>query len=74
MPSRYRITVDRTACQGSGLCTGIAPDYFVLDADYVSRPREEVVDADEVVVDAAVCCPTEAITVVDVDTGASLAP
>ena len=74
MASRYRITVDRAACLGSGLCTGVAPNHFMLDAEYISRPREDVVDADEVVVDAAECCPTEAITVVDADTGAPVAP
>jgi ferredoxin len=66
--SRYRITVDRSVCQGSGLCVGIASGFFALDGTHRSAPLKEVVDANDDVLDAAECCPTEAITVVDADT------
>jgi ferredoxin len=66
--SRYRITVDRSVCQGTGLCAGVAPEFFALDGTHLSAPRQEVVDADDAVLDAAECCPTEAITVVDAET------
>jgi ferredoxin len=67
--ARYRLAVDRRACQGSGLCTGMAPEHFALDDTHRAVPLHAVVDADEAVLDAAECCPTEAITVVDADTG-----
>jgi ferredoxin len=67
---RHRIQVDHGLCQGSGLCAGIAPEYFELGSDYKSRPRLEVVDAGvDLVRDAAECCPLEAITLTDADTG-----
>jgi ferredoxin len=47
----------------------MAPDYFELDATHRSAPLREVVDDNGDVLDAAECCPTEAITVVDADTG-----
>jgi ferredoxin len=67
--TRYRIEVDHNACQGTGMCAGIAPDHFELGSDYLARPMLPVVDADAVVVDAAECCPMEAITLVDADSG-----
>ncbi len=67
--ARYRIRVDQTLCQGSGVCAGIAPDHFEVGEDYRSRPIHEVVDANELVIDAAECCPLEAIIVTDADTG-----
>jgi ferredoxin len=66
--SRYRITVDRSVCQGTGLCAGVASAFFALDGTQRSTPLREVVDADDAVLDAAECCPTEAITVVDAET------
>jgi ferredoxin len=67
--ARYRIKVDPAVCQGSGLCAGIAPEHFKVGDDYRSRPLREVVDANEHVRDAAECCPLEAITLTDADTG-----
>ena len=68
MTSRYRIAVDRSVCQGSGLCVGMAPEFFALDGTYRSAPLQEIVDADDAVLDAAECCPTEAITIMDAET------
>lgn len=69
MTTRYRIHVDQDACQGSGLCAGIAPEHFKIGSDYRSHAVHEVVDADDDVLDAAECCPLEAILVTDADTG-----
>lgn len=68
--TRYRIRVDGALCQGSGVCAGMAPDYFEIGDDHRSQPLREVVDADDIVLDAADCCPAEAIAVSDADTGA----
>jgi len=70
--AQYRIKVDHTVCQGSGLCAGIAPDNFKIGDDYKSRPVLEIVDANDDVRDAAECCPLEAITLTDLETGQSV--
>lgn len=72
MDEYWRVTVDRNACLGSGLCAGTAPEYFRLD-DGRSRPIKELIDPDDIVVDAADTCPAEAIVVHDA-AGRQLAP
>ncbi|WKK22189.1 ferredoxin [Streptomyces olivoreticuli] len=60
---RWRVTVDRTVCVGSGLCAATAPDAFRLDATRRSHPVEEETTASEAVLEAAESCPVEAITI-----------
>ncbi|MFI7067132.1 ferredoxin [Kribbella sp. NPDC050124] len=64
----WKVTVDRDACIGSGMCLGIAADHFELGPDRRSRPVSATVDADEPaaldLASAAECCPGAAITVV----------
>lgn len=69
----WRLYVDPTRCIGSGICTGVAPDHFVL-VDGLSRPRVERIAAAEAVLDAADSCPMEAVIVSDVDTLRRVAP
>ncbi len=72
MDQCWKVTVDRDVCVGSAMCTSIAPEHFRLD-DGRSRPINELIDADDIVVDAAESCPSEAIAVHDT-TGRRLAP
>ncbi|MFJ9030589.1 ferredoxin [Streptomyces sp. NPDC102274] len=60
----WQLHVDGERCMGSGLCAGMAPDYFTLEGDR-ARPLAASVEAHEVVLDAADSCPAMAITVVD---------
>jgi ferredoxin len=64
----WKVTVDRDACIGSGMCLGIAGDHFELGPDRRSRPVSAMVDADSLaaadLASAAECCPAAAITVV----------
>ncbi|MFC0113318.1 ferredoxin [Kibdelosporangium aridum] len=60
--TQWRIEVERPLCISSGMCVGIAPDHFELEGDG-SHALAEVVDQDEVVIDAAESCPVEAIKV-----------
>lgn len=69
MTVRYQIQVDRDVCQGSGMCVGMAPEHFELADGYRSRPLVQTVDADDTLLDVAECCPTEAIKIIDADTG-----
>jgi ferredoxin len=62
MPMRWRIEIDKDSCQGSGVCVGLAPDYFELGPDQKSRPRQATVD--ESVSSVAECCPSEAIILI----------
>lgn len=73
MTGRWEVRVDRYRCQGSGMCVGSAPDYFGLDGGR-SQPLAGTVDPDDVVLSAAECCPMEAISVSELDTGRQLFP
>jgi ferredoxin len=67
--TRWIVAVDKTACIGSAVCVGTAPGKFALDDRQRSGPVKAEIAADEAVRDAAASCPTEAISVVDADTG-----
>jgi ferredoxin len=51
------------------MCVAITPGRFVLDEPQRSRPVKAETGPDEVVRDAAASCPSEAISLVDADTG-----
>ncbi|MDT5035405.1 MAG: ferredoxin [Micromonosporaceae bacterium] len=69
----WRITVDGDRCMGSGVCAGVAPGHFRVDAG-TARPLAELIEPDDAACDAAESCPTEAITVRDAATGDLVAP
>jgi ferredoxin len=69
----WRVTVDRDRCIGSGMCTGVAPEHFVL-VDGKSTPTVDTTAPAETVTDAADFCPAEAITVRSVTDGQLIAP
>jgi len=71
--TRWVIVVDKSTCIGSGVCAGTAPGRFVLDEQQRSGPVEAEIAPDETVRDAAACCPVEAISLVDADTGEQVA-
>ncbi|MGK5733141.1 ferredoxin [Streptomyces sp. URMC 124] len=58
----WRVTVDRSACLGSGICAALAPELFALDGER-SRAVRERTEPGETVLDAADSCPAAAITV-----------
>jgi ferredoxin len=69
MTDQWRVDVDRGTCIGSGICASLAPVAFALGADRVSRPVRAEVGEDLAVVDAANCCPVQAITLTELTTG-----
>jgi ferredoxin len=71
---QWKLTVDRLVCIGSGLCVGTAPRYFQLGPDRRSHPVSFLIDPDQEVLDAAMSCPVEAITVIESGSGRSLFP
>lgn len=49
--------IDRELCMGSGMCAGLAPDLFRLDAASRAEPVRTEFGADERALDAADSCP-----------------
>lgn|GEM_PF-1720735 len=72
LPRRWRVEVTEH-CVGCGMCVMAAPRYFHL-VDGHSQARHSEVDPDDAVIAAAELCPTNAIKVVDADTGAEVTP
>ncbi|MFI5618065.1 ferredoxin [Streptomyces sp. NPDC051567] len=58
----WNVRVDPELCLVSGMCAGVAPEVFALDAEH-ARAREEDIEPDERVLLAAEICPAQAITV-----------
>jgi ferredoxin len=66
----YRVEIDEDACAAHGDCEHVAPEVFRVDDIAVvigTAPPDRLVDA-------AVACPSAAITVVDDATGKQLYP
>jgi ferredoxin len=60
MDGRWKVTVNREACLGSGICAATAPRHFRLDNGR-SRALQEDIEPDDIVLDTADTCPAEAI-------------
>ena len=65
------IRVDRSLCMGSAQCCWYAPNTFDQDANTVAVVIDQHGDSDEAITTAIEACPTRAISVVDVGTGAT---
>ncbi len=74
MGERWRVTVDRSVCIGSGLCVGAAPAAFDLDSARQSHPVAAEADADAALLAAAEGCPVEAITIRRAGSGEAVFP
>jgi ferredoxin len=72
MDEHWKVAVDQGACLGSGVCAATAPRHFRLEGGK-SRPLQEEIAPDDVVLDVAETCPAEAITVRDAS-GRRIAP
>jgi ferredoxin len=67
---KVKVHIDKDACLAYGDCAELAPEAFEVDdvARLVgSAPLRKLVDA-------ARACPSEAITLIDAETGEQLAP
>ncbi|MEZ0077315.1 ferredoxin [Planotetraspora sp. GP83] len=70
---RWKLVVDQRLCHSSGICVAMADGRFELTATG-SRPVSEEIAPDEDVIDAAECCPVQAIQVLDAATGVPIVP
>lgn len=68
------ITIDREACIGCGTCASDAPETFEMDDDDIAIVKAVIGDDRETVLDAAENCATDAIKVVNAETGEVLCP
>lgn len=60
----WQVKVDKTLCGATGMCAALAPDLFELNEAYANPVRPEI-DPDELALDAADQCPTQAILVTE---------
>lgn len=60
----WQLHVDKGLCGATGMCQALAPDLFELTEAY-ARPVKPEIDPDELALDAADQCPTQAITVLE---------
>ncbi len=60
----WQLHVDKTVCGATGMCAALAPDLFEL-TDFYARPVKPDIEPDELALDAADQCPTQAITVLE---------
>jgi ferredoxin len=60
----WQLHVDKTVCGATGMCAALAPDLFQLNEAY-AEPVNAEIEPDEVALDAADQCPTQAILVTE---------
>lgn len=71
---KYKIKVIRSLCIGAAACVGVSPATFVLDNDKKAVIIEGSTDSPENILMAAQACPTQAIVVIDTQTGKQVWP
>lgn len=60
----WQLKVDKTMCGATGMCAALAPELFELNEAYATPVRPEI-EPDELALDAADQCPTQAILVTE---------
>lgn len=70
----YKVTVDRDRCRGFACCTRIEPKVFQLDEEGKSTVVAPQGTSDRMLLLAAEECPTEAINIVDEESGKRVWP
>jgi ferredoxin len=74
MADQWKLSVDPRRCVRTGLCVATAPERFGFDENGRSSAPGEAVPASDALFEVAESCPTEAISIVDVETGESVFP
>jgi ferredoxin len=84
---KFKVEVDKTACQGFGACVELCPEFFELsdvDGKTTIERGKEIMENDKVIAEtlelddldcireAAEACPFAAIHIVDLKTGEKL--
>jgi ferredoxin len=71
---KYKVKVIRSLCIGAAACIGVAPATFTLDDEKKAVITEGNTDSPENILLAAQACPTQAIIVIDIETGKQVWP
>jgi len=71
---KLKIRIIREDCIGDGACADEAPGTFEIDANGIACCKSVVSDDPETVLKSARACPTDAIVIVDEETGEQLVP
>jgi len=71
---RLKITVDRDLCIGAGKCVEAAPKVFRLDDKRKAVVADPKGNDEDAIQEAAESCPTQAITLIDEETGNQILP
>lgn len=69
----YRTEVDRNLCTSVASCVAIATNTYELDKDGIAVVKKQNGDPDDIILQAAKSCPTNAILVFD-DSGKKIWP
>jgi ferredoxin len=72
--TKLEIRIIREDCIGDGACADEAPGTFEIDGHGIACVRRIVTDDPETILKSARACPTDAIVVVDAETGEQLVP
>lgn len=71
---KYKIKVVRSLCIGAASCVGVSPITFELDQEKKAVIKENSTETPENILLAAQTCPTQAIIVIDTETGKQVWP
>lgn len=71
---KYKVKVVRSLCIGAASCVAVSPITFVLDQEKKAVIKENGTETPENILMAAQSCPTEAIIVIDTDSGKQVWP
>lgn len=71
---KLKIKIIRGECIGDGACADEAPGTFEIDGDGVACCKSVITDDHETILKSARACPTDAIVIVDEETGEQLVP
>jgi len=71
---KYKVKVVRSLCIGATTCVVVAPATFAMDAENKAVIKEDSSDAEATILMAAQSCPTQAIVVIDTQTGKQVWP
>jgi ferredoxin len=72
--ARYRIEIDAEKCIGDQACCADAPDTFEINDDDIAIVKDPQGNTPDEILQAAQSCPTDAITLLDEDTGEKVWP
>lgn len=71
---KYKVSVTREKCIGAGSCEALASNVFKLDEQNIAVVISQDGNTDAEKLLAAQSCPTNAITVIDTETGEQVWP